>query len=137
MQSQKKYNRGDIIVWLGYNPCVGRLDRDIDVSKARCHVEECIRLDSTHSSLHFKNVRLATQIEMQKLGDNDKYLFLLNPNTKKIKITGCNDSTQWYNDNIGSEFEVYDREVDFVVAKHYNDSRLDRDPILKSDCVTV
>lgn len=59
---QKNYKEGDVVVWRGNKPCIGKI-----VGKCDSY-EDCFKINKTHSSLHYSNLRYATQKEKQKLG---------------------------------------------------------------------
>ena len=62
---QMNYKKGDVVVWRGGNPCIGRI-------KEKCKHDgindDCFVISKTHNSLHYSNLRYATQKEKQKLG---------------------------------------------------------------------
>ena len=66
-----EYKKGDIVVWKGYNKAILRIGYDFKVN-FNAHVLECAK--STHkeyNSLHYTNLRLATDEEKEYLGDLD------------------------------------------------------------------
>lgn len=66
------YKKGDVVVFKGTNPAIGRMAADEDFSKARSYVEECGLFQNvkTYDSLHFSELRPATEMEKEYLGDN-------------------------------------------------------------------
>lgn len=69
------YKKGDIVVWRGRNPCIGKIKKranhTIDYLIGSCWV-----IDEQHNSLHFSNLRYATHEEIKKLGDKQKLLII-------------------------------------------------------------
>lgn len=64
---QKDYQKGDVVVWRGDDPCIGRIFDKTPID--RNHLDEdCFVISKTHNSLHYSNLRYATQKEKQKLG---------------------------------------------------------------------
>ncbi len=58
----QEYKKGDIVVWRGNNPCIGRV-------KARCvEFRDSWNVSKTHNSLSYTNLRYATPKEIEKLG---------------------------------------------------------------------
>ena len=69
---QKNYKEGDVVVWRGNKPCIGKI-----VGKCDSY-EDCFKINKTHSSLHYSNLRYATQKEKQKLGRKQMVLIAKN-----------------------------------------------------------
>lgn len=71
----RTYKAGDVVVWSGHNPAIGRVAHDFDSNAARCHVQECTALQDenggrhpAYNSLHYSNLRPATKLERRALG---------------------------------------------------------------------
>ena len=65
------YKKGDVIVWSGHEPCIGRLDTDMSAYKFK----RCYYVDKEHNSLSYLFLRLATKEEIKLLGKERKLLF--------------------------------------------------------------
>lgn len=68
-----KYTKGDVVVWRGDSPAIGRIGCDVDFSSARCYVEECIhfqKMSKLYNSLHYSQLRPSTPKEIEYLGEN-------------------------------------------------------------------
>ena len=66
-----EYNKGDIAVWKGHNAAILRIGYDFKAD-FRAHDLECAKsTDKQYNSLHYSNLRLATDEEIKFLGDLD------------------------------------------------------------------
>jgi|GEM_PF-3075329 len=66
-----EYNKGDIVVWKGRNAAILRIGYDFKAD-FRAHVLECAKSTlKKYNSLHYSNLRLATDEEIKYLGDLD------------------------------------------------------------------
>jgi len=66
-----EYKKGDIAVWKGNNKAILRIGHDFKAD-FRAHVLECAKsTNKKHNSLHYSNLRLATDKEVKYLGDLD------------------------------------------------------------------
>lgn len=62
--STKDYKRGDVVVWRGTEPCIGRIK-----SKDNSGVQDdCWVICDSHNSLHYSNLRYAKPEEIAQLG---------------------------------------------------------------------
>lgn len=68
----KEYKKGDFVVWGGRNPCIGK----ISGRGGGLYGENCWVIDDEHNSLHYSNLRYATQKEIKQLGDKQKLLII-------------------------------------------------------------
>ena len=66
----KEYKEGDVVVWGGRKPCIGKIVRR---SNEYLHMN-CWVIDEEHNSLHYSNLRYATKKEIKQLGDRQKLL---------------------------------------------------------------
>lgn len=66
----KEYKKGDIVVWRGRNPCIGKIECRGNEDLHR----DCWVIDEEHNSLHYSNLRYATKKEIKQLGDRQKLL---------------------------------------------------------------
>lgn len=60
----KYYKNGDVVVWSGHNPCIGRIKCKADFGK------DCFVICESHNSLHYSYLRYATPTEIILLGEN-------------------------------------------------------------------
>ena len=66
-----EYKKGDICVWNGFNKAILRIAQDFEVD-FMAHVLECAKsTNRKYNSLHYSNLRLATDEEKELLGDLD------------------------------------------------------------------
>ena len=64
-----KYNIGDVVKWSGQQPCIGRIIGECT------EFEDSYKINNdTHNSLHFINLRLATQDEIELLGNKEIHI---------------------------------------------------------------
>lgn len=64
-----KYKKDDIVVWKGQCAAILRIGYDFEVDFS-CHRFECAKsTDKRYDSLHYSNLRLATDQEKEILGD--------------------------------------------------------------------
>lgn len=62
--NNKNYKKGDIVVWCGRNPCIGKIK-----SKAKGDINiDCWVINENHNSLHYSHLRYATPDEIAQLG---------------------------------------------------------------------
>lgn len=66
----KEYKEGDVVVWGGRKPCIGKIVRR---NNEDLHMN-CWVIDEEHNSLHYSNLRYATHEEIKQLGDRQKLL---------------------------------------------------------------
>lgn len=76
------YKKGDIVVWGGHNPAIGRLAFDYDFTGVGTgSYNACAKFKgyerNEYNSLHFHNLRMATPTEKEVLGDNEMILIEL------------------------------------------------------------
>lgn len=80
----KNYQKGDIVVWKGNMPCIGKISRNVyliefgDINKIKFSTNEYY-INESHNSLHYSNLRLADEEEIKILGNNDIILINQNP----------------------------------------------------------
>lgn len=72
----KEYKKGDIVVWRGAHPCIGKIKRrsylvSLDSNKTKKLSKDCYFITDSHDSLHHSNLRKATEEEIEALGKND------------------------------------------------------------------
>ena len=66
-----EYKKGDVAVWKGHNKAILRIGYDFKAD-FRAHVLECAKsTNKKYNSLHYSNLRLATDEEIKFLGDLD------------------------------------------------------------------
>lgn len=61
----RKYKIGDVVVWGGHTPCIGR------ISAKDSAWDHCYAISKSHNSLHYSNLRYATPEEIEALGDKN------------------------------------------------------------------
>lgn len=64
----KYYKAGDIVVWKGQSPCIGRI-KSIQINDA-----DCWEICESHDSLHYTYLRYAKPSEIKKLGKKQMIL---------------------------------------------------------------
>jgi len=60
----KTYKENDIVVWRGDQPCIGYIAKDCDCTNAKNYNDLLFSIKHFSNSLHFSNIRLATEEEV-------------------------------------------------------------------------
>lgn len=69
-----EYNKGDVVVWKGNKAAILKIGCDFKCD-FRAHVLECAKSTiKEYNSLHYSNLRLATNDEIKLLGDLDIFV---------------------------------------------------------------
>jgi len=67
-----EYKKGDVVFWMGYRKCIGKIiGKSVGQFSQNCWV-----IDDEHNSLHYSNLRYATNEEIKQLGDKQKLLII-------------------------------------------------------------
>ena len=76
MSDNKEYKAGDVVVWSGIRPAILRIKEDFKVIESAGHWRQCASATyQPYSSMHYTRLRLATQAEIERLG-NEQVWFL-------------------------------------------------------------
>jgi len=67
----KIYLEGQVVVWRGYNPAILRIPEDFVLNSFRQNSRTSISFNSIYNSCHYSNIRLATEKEIELLGDKE------------------------------------------------------------------